>query len=177
MPNFTFRATESVLLSLILECCFLYFFLNIPLCSYSSLARTNNRLDTKKKAACCWPTWKWPRSGAEGREPQKPAAGMRAKVWSLVDWRPSSPEEWVFCCGANRGAHSLPTITTILQRMIDALFALYRRKKTLDICIIDQGEKRTAADMESSKMERQIVWVGVCTWETMSKVCVLVSFS
>lgn len=68
------------------------------------LARTNNRLDTSKKAACCWPTWKWPRSAGEGRELWKPAAGPRAKVWSPVDWQPSSPEERVFYGRAKRGA-------------------------------------------------------------------------
>lgn len=82
----------------------------------------------QKKAACCWPTWKWPRSGGEGREPWKPAAGPRAKVCSPVDWRPSSPEERAFCC---RAKHHTP------PRMIDALSAPCSRKKALDICIID----------------------------------------
>lgn len=115
-----------------------------------------NRLDTRNKAACCWPTWMWPRSAGKGRELWKPAARPRAKVWSPVDWRPSSPEERVFCCRAKHRAHTPPTITTILLRMIDALSSPYSREKALDSCIIDWGwEKRGGKKEWKSVSQKQ----------------------
>lgn len=77
----------------------------------------NKRLDTsgkKKKnwnktsGACRWPTWKRPRSAGERRELWKPAAGTKAKVWSLVGWRSSSLEKQVFYNRAKQGAPRPP---------------------------------------------------------------------
>lgn len=161
------QATEALLVSLIPACFSPPFPPQHPsLLIDSILARTNNRLDTSKKAACWWPTWKWPRSGGEGRELWKPAAGPRAKVWSPVDWRPSSPEERVFCCRAKRGArtphhhHHPPEDDRCAVRSLqqgESIRHLYNWLRMRE----KRGEKDGKRERETG---RQIVWVCVYTW-------------
>lgn len=178
LTNITFRATEALLVSLI-PACFSPLLppQHPPLLIDSILARTNNRLDTRKNCLLLLlllahmevaQIWQWREGAVE--------ACCRAEGQGLIPSRLASFQPRGTSVLLQRKSLGLvPPYHQPLHpplRMIDALSALYSREKALDICIIDWGwEKRGDGEKDRS---RETDCVGVCLHlsETLGIECV-----